>query len=93
MKTSVPSIPWVKRIAYALPALEIVDSRIADWDIRITDTIADNGSAGLFVVGSQPVSLADVSLPQIDMTMTRNGEVVFSSVLNDRMKHLPGYPW
>lgn len=62
--------------AYALPALEIVDSRVADWDIRITDTIADNGSSGLFVVGSQPVSLAEVNLPEIEMVMTRNGEVV-----------------
>ena len=62
--------------AYALPALEIVDSRIAEWDIRITDTIADNGSAGLFVLGSQPVSLAEVNLPQIEMVMTQNGQLV-----------------
>jgi 2-keto-4-pentenoate hydratase len=62
--------------ADALAAREIVDSPIAEWDIRITDTIADNGSAGLFVLGSQPVPLAEVNLPQIAMAMTQNGQLV-----------------
>ena len=41
------------RSTYAVAALEIVDSRIADWDITITDTVADNASSGLFVLGDQ----------------------------------------
>jgi 2-keto-4-pentenoate hydratase len=44
-------------IAYAVPALEIVDSRIEGWDITITDTVADNASSGLFVLGENRVTL------------------------------------
>jgi 2-keto-4-pentenoate hydratase len=63
-------------IDHAVAALEIVDSRVSGWDIRITDTVADNGSSGLFVVGSQPVPLSEVDLRQVEMTMTVNGETV-----------------
>lgn len=66
----------IEATSYALPALEIVDSRVADWDIRITDTIADNGSSALFVLGSSPVSLAEVDVAKVEMAMERNGEVV-----------------
>ena len=60
--------------AYVLPALEIVDSRIARWDITIVDTIADNASCGLYVVGIRPVSLAAVDLREIQMRMTVDGD-------------------
>jgi 2-keto-4-pentenoate hydratase len=62
--------------AYALPAIEIVGSRIAKWDIRITDTIADNASSGLYVLGNRPVKLADVDLRLAGMVMERRGEPV-----------------
>ena len=62
--------------AYALPAIEIVGSRIAQWDIRITDTIADNASSGLYVLGNQPVKLADVDLRLAGMVMEQRGEPV-----------------
>jgi 2-keto-4-pentenoate hydratase len=48
----------IRATVYAVPALEIVDSRIANWDIGIVDTIADNASAGLFVLGG-PVRRLD----------------------------------
>jgi len=61
-------------VAYALPAIEIVDSRIADWNIRIVDTVADNASSGLFVLGTQPVALADLDLRLCGMVLEKNGE-------------------
>src|SRR3546814_3449734 len=41
----------IRAVEYVVPAIEVVDSRIANWDIRILDTIADNASSGLFVLG------------------------------------------
>ncbi|MEU6119602.1 fumarylacetoacetate hydrolase family protein [Streptomyces sp. NPDC047117] len=61
---------------FALAALEIVDSRVAGWDISIVDTIADNASSGLYVLGSAPVPVTRLDLRGVRMTMTRNGEQV-----------------
>lgn len=61
---------------FALPALEIVDSRITGWDISLVDTVADNASSGLFVLGGTPVPLTGLDLRGVRMTMTRGGEVV-----------------
>jgi len=64
----------------ALPALEIVDSRIENWDITFTDTVADNASSGLFVIGTdaRPLDRPGVegcSPVDVEMTLTINGEV------------------
>ena len=59
----------------ALPALEIVDSRIADWDIGFTDTVADNASSGLFVVGTDGRPLSEVEPVEVEMELSINGEV------------------
>lgn len=62
-------------VEVALPALEIVDSRIADWDIGFTDTVADNASSGLFVVGhDQGRPLSEVEPREVAMSLTINGE-------------------
>ncbi len=58
----------------ALPALEIVDSRIADWRIGFTDTVADNASSGLFVVGADGQKLDDLEPRDVTMSLTINGE-------------------
>ena len=58
----------------ALPALEIVDSRIADWDIGFTDTVADNASSGLFVVGREGRPLDELEPRDVDMSLAINGE-------------------
>jgi len=62
-------------VEVALPALEIVDSRIADWDIGFTDTVADNASSGLYVVGQEGRSITDLVPRDVDMTLAINGEV------------------
>lgn len=61
---------------YALPAIEVVGSRIANWDIRLVDTVADNASSGLFVLGSRPVKLRDLDLAACGMVMERAGDQV-----------------
>ena len=66
----------INATAYALPAIEIVGSRIADWNINIVDTIADNASSGLFVLGSKPVALDDLDLRLCGMVMERRGEQI-----------------
>ncbi|MCD1648637.1 2-keto-4-pentenoate hydratase [Marinobacter adhaerens] len=62
--------------AYVLPAIEVVGSRIANWDIGILDTVADNASAGLYVLGQRPVKLNDLDLRLAGMVMERQGEPV-----------------
>lgn len=59
----------------ALPALEIVDSRIENWDITFTDTVADNASSGLFVIGSDAKSLSELEPRDVVMELRINGEV------------------
>ncbi|SPF06335.1 2-keto-4-pentenoate hydratase [Streptomyces sp. MA5143a] len=66
----------LRAVDFALPALEIVDSRVQGWDITLVDTVADNASCGLFVLGGTPLSLIGVDLRAVTMTMTRNGETV-----------------
>lgn len=66
---------FLQSIAYALPAIEIVDSAIADWKISLVDTVADNASCGVYVLGDQPIALGAVSLGELGMQMTRNGQV------------------
>lgn len=63
-------------IGYASPSLEIVDSRIRDWDITIVDTVADNASNGLFILGEERVSLDEFEPREATMKLTANGELV-----------------
>ena len=66
----------ISATAYALPAIEVVGSRIANWDIRLGDTVADNASSGLFVLGSRPVLLRQLDLVRCGMVMERRGDQV-----------------
>jgi len=68
----------VSATAYALPAIEVVGSRIENWNIRLLDTVADNASSGAFVLGSRPVRLGRLDLVNCAMSMERRGETVSS---------------
>ncbi len=68
-------VDLMSAIAYALPAIEIVDSRLKDWKITIADTVADNASAAFFVLGSQPQSLAGLDLVTCGMMLTLDGSL------------------
>lgn len=59
-----------------MPAFEIVDSRINNWDIKIQDTVADNASAGAFVIGSTRKSLDGIDLATCGMVLKKNGEII-----------------
>jgi 2-keto-4-pentenoate hydratase len=61
--------------AYALPAIEIIDSRITDWRISLEDTIADNASSGGLVLGAAPTSLAGLDLSLLGCILRRNGRI------------------
>ncbi len=77
LKQEQPTVADVIRAtAYALPAIEVVDSRIAGWDISILDTIADNASSGLFVLGGPPRRLADLDLRLCGMVMECDGNQI-----------------
>jgi 2-keto-4-pentenoate hydratase len=72
-----PSLETVTAaVATAHPALEIVASRVAGWDISLADTVADNASSGMFVIGEAALPLAEVDPVAIEMSMTQDGEVV-----------------
>ena len=58
------------------PAIELIDTRITDWKIKLCDTIADNASSAGFVLGAERVAPKDVDIKNIDAVLTRNGEVV-----------------
>jgi 2-oxopent-4-enoate/cis-2-oxohex-4-enoate hydratase len=55
------------------PCFEIVDSRIRDWKIGIVDTVADNASCGVFILGEARVDPRGIDLPGLHVTVTKNG--------------------
>lgn len=70
----------VQAVDFALPAIEVVGSRIAGWDIRFNDTVADNASSSMVVLGGVPVPLSGLDLKLLPMTMLRGEEVVSKGV-------------
>lgn len=72
----ITSVEVIRAVDFLLPAIEVVDSRVAGWDISIVDTVADNASSGLFVLGASPRRLSDVDLRLCGMVLERSGEPV-----------------
>lgn len=66
----------ISAAAYALPAIEIVGSRIANWNIKFIDTVADNASSGAFVIGGTPKKIGDFDARMCGMVLERKGEPV-----------------
>jgi 2-keto-4-pentenoate hydratase len=66
----------IRATEYVAPAIELIDSRIADWNIKIADTIADNASSAGYILGPERVRPEDVDLKTIEAVLIRNGEKV-----------------
>lgn len=69
----------IEATAYAVPAIEIIDSRIKDWQFKYEDTVADNGSSAGAVIGRNRVDLSKIDLPSVNMTVYKNGEYMDSA--------------
>lgn len=65
----------IAAVDFTVAALEIIDSRIADWRITLADTIADNASSGGVILGSRPVKLGSLDLKTTGAVLYRNGEI------------------
>ncbi|MFE0593289.1 2-keto-4-pentenoate hydratase [Micromonospora echinospora] len=72
----VTTVDLIRAVDHVLPAIEVVDSRIAGWDISIVDTVADNASSGLFVLGTVPHRLDGLDLRLCGMVLEHAGEPV-----------------
>jgi len=64
---------------FVMPCFEIVDSRIRDWKIKIQDTVADNASCGVFLLGSAKGNPRELDLTLAGMVLEKNGEFFSSS--------------
>jgi 2-keto-4-pentenoate hydratase len=71
---------------HVLPSIEIIDSRIEDWNVKLQDTVADNASSGLYVLGDKPVPVFEVNLPDINMKVYQNGKLMREGVGKNAME-------
>lgn len=65
----------IRATDYVVPCFEIVDSRIKDWDIKIQDTIADNASCGVYVLGKTKGDPRKLDITMAGMVLEKNGEL------------------
>ena len=77
---NVTAVDVLQATDYVLPALEIVDSRVQDWKIKLQDTVADNASSGYYVLGGKPTKVEDIDLELLGMVLSQNGEMVNTGV-------------
>jgi 2-oxopent-4-enoate hydratase len=62
-----------------MPAIEVIDSRIEDWRIKIQDTVADNASIGRVVLGAKLTPVEGIDLRLIGLVFRKNGEIIATS--------------
>ncbi|WP_321388605.1 2-keto-4-pentenoate hydratase [uncultured Enterococcus sp.] len=70
---NVTAFDVIQATDYIVPAIEIVDSRIKDWKLTLQDTVGDNASSGLYVLGENQFRLLDVDLRVVGMALYKNG--------------------
>jgi 2-keto-4-pentenoate hydratase len=69
-------IDVLRSTAGIVPCFEIIDSRITNWEITIVDSISDNASAAMVMLGSEMKSIRDVNLKNIGLVLEKNGELI-----------------
>jgi 2-oxopent-4-enoate/cis-2-oxohex-4-enoate hydratase len=62
--------------SYVMACFEVVDSRVRDWKIKIQDTVADNASCGLFVLGDEHADAKGLDFPNLQMRVYKNGALL-----------------
>jgi len=72
----VTAIDALRAVAGAVPSIEVIDSRVADWKIKLPDTVADNASAARVVCGGYLVPVTALDLRLMGMVLSHNGAVV-----------------
>ncbi len=70
----------IRATDYVVPCFEVVDSRIRDWQIKIQDTVADNASCGVFVLGTTQGDPRRLDITLAGMVLEKNGEVFSTGV-------------
>ncbi|RLL45096.1 2-keto-4-pentenoate hydratase [Oceanobacillus piezotolerans] len=87
---NVTSMNVIQATDVVVAALEIVDSRIKDWKITLEDTVADNASSGLYVLGEKPKKLTEIDVKQLGMALYKNDSLqntgVGAAALGDPVK-------
>ncbi|MFT4042421.1 MAG: 2-keto-4-pentenoate hydratase [Gordonia sp. (in: high G+C Gram-positive bacteria)] len=66
----------IDAVAWVVPSIELIDSRITDWKITLADTIADNASSCGWILGDQRVPIGEIDPGDVEATLTRNGEII-----------------
>lgn len=78
----------INAIDYAVPAIEIIDSRVKNWNIGLADTLADNGSTGAIILGGSPRKVTDIALNDIQGILEFNG----TEVMRGNTRNVLGNP-
>jgi 2-keto-4-pentenoate hydratase len=77
----------IRATDYVVACYEIIDSRIIDWNIRLADTVADNGSSARFVLGERKVAPGDIALDDLDTELALDGKTVDRGNTRDILGH------